>query len=476
MGVSKAQRIEVAERVGVREGGAVPEKVRVAARRILEEIGVESNEVQDRFIGSGARFKFFRAARRVGKSFTAAKDVFAEVLTAKTRGWIVGPSYDLAEREFRYVLDFLMRAHKKVKLPKPVKIRDNPKGGELYIETAWGSEVHGKSADRPMSLVGEENDWVIMSEAAQHKADTWYRYVRPTLSTRNGRGIFASTPDSAGMWLYELELEAVNSPDWEVFVQPAWECPHYSLDEVEAARRELPEDAFYEQYGGEWRFYTGRVYKTFSQDIHVIEPFPIPRGWTVRSGMDFGVRDATAVEFLAESPYGDFYFCDEYYASDRPTEAHIRHVRHIESRYDRVVRVSDHHALGSQLIMDWARQGLPSTPCSNDRKLRRDRMMAALEPHEGRLPWHIRESGGGKEGKYPKLFIFKGKCPNLIRELLFLRWRNSNMREGGYGDTHGDDHAIDAAEYVYEYATRSGRRAGRTWQYRPRYVNAMTGY
>ena len=55
---------------------------------LCRQLGLQSNPIQDEFILSSARFKIFRAARRVGKSFTAAKDVIADILMPGTRGWI----------------------------------------------------------------------------------------------------------------------------------------------------------------------------------------------------------------------------------------------------------------------------------------------------------------------------------------------------------------------------------------------------
>lgn len=446
-----------------------------------KHLGVAYNDIQDKFMLSPARFKIFRAGRRVGKSFTAAKDAaFNEVMKKNTITWIVAPTYTLAAKEFRYIIDFLNLISSKMGFPKPKAVRDNPQAGDLYIETAWGSRVHGKSADRPQQgLVGEEVDLLILSETAMHREETWYRYLRPTLTTRNGRAIFPFTPDGAGYWLYELELSAMNDPNWAVFTCPAWECPHISQEEIEMARRELPEDYFFEQYGGEWRFYTGRVFKSFNSKTHVIEPFPIPQNWKIRAGIDFGIRDATAVIYLAESPTGDFYVIDEYYASDRPTQVHAQFIKEKESRYQNkiVVRVADNHALGAQLMMDWSRHGVNTVSCVSDRKARRDRLLAYLESHEGRLPYHVREAGG-KEGEYPRLFFFKGKCPNLIRELLFLRWKEGSRQEGSRGDTEGDDHACDALEYVLFYATQGYFRgiSRRPMQYKPRYVDYMTGY
>jgi len=442
-------------------------------------LGIASNPFQDRVLASDSRFKLIRAARRVGKSFTAAKAVMPYVLTPNTRGWIVGPTYELAEKEFRYIVDILARAHKKLGLPKPDVLHSNPKMGDLYIRMPWGAEVIGKSAERPLSLVGEENDWIILSEAAQQKSETWYRYLRPTLSSRMGSSIFPTTPDISGSWLYELELNIPKTPGWELFHCAAWDAPHYKKEEIEAARAELSEDAFNEQYGGAWSFHKGRVFKAYSRAAHVVRPFQIPLGWRVWSGVDFGSRDATCVIWLASSPEMDFYAFDEYYESERPTEVHTAVVKLRDRVLPHVVRVSDHHALGKQLVTDWRVRGVPTIDAKVDRKARRDRFMAMLEPRDYHLPYHARQLGMSM-GKYPRFFIMEGKCPNLEREIQLLKWKEGSRQEGTYGDTIGDDHAIDATEYIVHYATRGRRYRPVTSEYvqdtRRRPASALTGY
>jgi len=354
-------------------------------------------------------------------------------------------------------------------------VAEQPATGDLTIKTTWGSVIIGKSAVKPESLLGDALDSVILAEAAQLSREVWERYIRATLATKEGYATFASSPDSAGLWLYEMEMAALAMPDlYGIYTMPAWECPHYSVDEIEAARRELSEDAFYEQYGGEWRFYTGRVYKIFRPDIHLVDPFPIPQSWQVGSGIDFGSRDPMTAQLAAKSPSGEVYFFGEYYQANQElsTPDHCAAILRCEEKWDvknRVLRVADHHGLGRQLITDAARYGMPCSPCaSHDRRARRDAALAAFTLREGEHPYHVREAEL-PPGSYPKVFIMKGRCPNLVRELQFLRWRDATVKEGATNDTDGDDHAVDAMEYLLERW-----RIGKTLRHR-RAGNASTG-
>ncbi|MGL5934392.1 MAG: hypothetical protein ACRCZI_02095 [Cetobacterium sp.] len=453
--------------------------------RLCQDLGLETNDWQDRVVGCHARNVILRGARRIGKSYTLSKRHFPLMLAPKSMHWIVGPTYDLAEKEFRYFVDFFRRLSDKQGIPFKTLVpryRHVPENGDLLLETMWGARLVGKSATNMYSLVGEACDSVMLAEAAQLSRPVWERYVRPTLSTKQGYATFGSTPDSSGEWLYQLEMQAAGMDDWAVFHQAAWECPHYPPGEVEAAKRDLSEDAFYEQYGGEWRFYHGRVYKLFKADLHLVEPFPIPASWKIISGSDWGSRDPTACEWGAQSPTGELYIFGEYYVADAElsTEDHAVAKLRMEEQLGvkgRPLRIADHHGLGTQLIVSASRAGFKTAPCrSEDRKARRDAALAACTPRAGRHPYHIREAGG-PPGDYPNVFVFKDRCPNLVRELQFLTWREGMRREGAMNDTKGDDHAIDCFEYMLEYwnVGASGRTRRAAIGYKARTYDP-TGY
>ena len=444
---------------------------------VLKDLQQPCDDWQREAILDNARHLLLRAARRRGKSLTAAERAMRDdryirgVLAPNSRWWIVGPSYDLAEKEFRYILAMTQRFCQIHKLSRPL-FRSNPNAGDLFLHTPWGSEVIGKSGQKPEMLVGEELDGVIMSEPALHRKVTWERYVRPTLTTRNGVSIWPYTPDASGLWLYHLELQAENLPDWALYHSAAWDCPHYDKSEIEKARAELSEDAFYEQYGAEWRFYSGRVYKHVNPSSHEVEPFDIPKSWRIISATDFGYRDPTATIWLAKSPSGEVYLVAEYYEKERPLEQHCHAMLEMEAKlfrgHGKILHIADHHGLGAQLIQEARRYGWHTVACgSHDRLARRERALAATTKHAFRHPFHVREIQKQGNGVYPDLFVFKGRCPNLWEEWRFLRFKQTQRAEGSPNDTDGEDHAVDDVEYLCDYLKLGRvRREGRV--YRPR--------
>src|SRR3954454_14300699 len=141
----------------------------------FERIGYVSKPQQWGYHNSDARFRVPVCGRRFGKSTMAGRDLEPYLMTPDKRDWIVGATYDLAEKEFRVIWDDMI-----VKLglgrEKRLKRGYNKRSGEMYLEFPWQTRLEVRSADHPEYLVGEALDGAIMSEAAKQKKETWERF------------------------------------------------------------------------------------------------------------------------------------------------------------------------------------------------------------------------------------------------------------------------------------------------------------
>lgn len=403
-----------------------------------------------RFHNSTARTKVCSAPRRSTKSYAAAKDVLAGILTENTRTWIVGPNYGLAEKEFRYIHADLVINRKKLGLPKPLQVFSNPRSA-LFIRFPWGSIVEGKSADNPESLLGEAVDQVIYSEAAQLPRIIRERYVQPTVITKKGIEIVPTTPDQGGEWVHELiERSAqedgcsIDSFHWGVDANPT-----YDMQEFERAKKFYGAESptFREQYLGEWVFYGGRVYPVFDERVHVIEPFDIPVDWPVLRGIDFGHRDPFVTLGCAVGPSSELYFFQEYY--DRAGKGIRDHAVAIKAAYaGRRVTTSVGDPAAAQSIDDLCFEGVSVTPGHNDRTAGRMRVLEYMQPTEdGVAPWPLRDLPIALKAKWPRLYVFS-TMKETLREMRYFRWKEAGKGEGDKERTEGEDHAMDAMRYI----------------------------
>lgn len=78
---------------------------------------------------------------------------------------------------------------------------------------------------------------------------------------------------------------------------------------------------------GDFSVSAGQFFTTFSEDLHVIEPFPIPSDWELIGALDHGNAHPTAAYILAKSNDGVVYIVAEHVANRTPISVHAQAIR-----------------------------------------------------------------------------------------------------------------------------------------------------
>ncbi|MFA5133026.1 MAG: phage terminase large subunit [Candidatus Paceibacterota bacterium] len=204
---------------------------------------------QQQFHNSTARFRLMTCGRRWGKSLSASREAMkAMVIKPDQMGWIVAPSYELAEKVFREIYWGFNKY-----FPWLVKSSSLSKGS-MMIELHNGSKVLGKSADNPVSLIGEGLDFLIIDEASKIKSDVWWEALRPTIADKKGWAVFISTPTGKN-WFYELYILGIDKEhnhDYESWHFTSYDNPYLDKKEIDEARGKTPKDKFRQEWLAEF--------------------------------------------------------------------------------------------------------------------------------------------------------------------------------------------------------------------------------
>jgi hypothetical protein len=243
---------------------------------VFQTINYTPHKEQLRFHDSPARYRVACCGRRFGKSTMAARDLVPRLLDFHNKYlfWIVGPTYDLGEKEFRVVWNDLIVGQGLGK-DKRVKRAYNKKQGNMFLEFPWGTRLEVRSADHPDYLVGEALDGVIMSEAAKQNADTWTKYIMPSLTDKRGFATFPTTPEGFN-WLYRLWQQGQNPKfvNWDSYQFPSWAnnivYPGGRQDpEILELEQSLSAEEFEQEIGAEFSAFVGKIYPEFRESMHV---------------------------------------------------------------------------------------------------------------------------------------------------------------------------------------------------------------
>jgi hypothetical protein len=197
---------------------------------------------QQQFHACTARFVCLACGRRFGKTVAAANEACRFACeNPSTLTWWVAPTYRQARIAYRQIKQALRR------------VSQRSSETELRLELLNHAVIECRSADNPDNLRGEGVHFLVMEEAAMMPAKVWFEILRPMLSDTNGRAVFISTPKGRN-WFYTLFQRGLDplEPEYASFHFPTSANPFIPPEEIEAARRDLPEAAFRQEYRAEF--------------------------------------------------------------------------------------------------------------------------------------------------------------------------------------------------------------------------------
>lgn len=155
--------------------------------------------------------------------------------------WWVAPIFEQASIAFKRI-----RLGLRVE-PEPPDINLTSR----TISLPNGATIYFKSGDKPDSLYGEDVYAAVIDEASRIKEDSWYA-VRSTLTHTRGPIRIIGNVKGRKNWAYQLARKAeAGEPNMSYHKLTAWDAVAGGVldrQEVEDARRTLPESVFRELY------------------------------------------------------------------------------------------------------------------------------------------------------------------------------------------------------------------------------------
>lgn len=244
------------------------------------------NPGQQAVAQDASRFKVVVAGRRWGKTTLAIRELARASRMPNQVAWYIAPSYRMAKQ---IVWDRLKYRLQDLRWVQRVNESD------LTIKLINNSQISLRGADNPDSLRGVSLDYVIFDEAAMIEHKAWREVIRPTLSDREGGGMFISTPMGRN-WFYDL-YEHARTPtltsNWRAWQFRTSDGGNVSAQELADARRDMDERQFRQEYEASFETYGGVIYYNFDRQACVQQLQTQPG--TLYIGMDFNVSPMSAV-------------------------------------------------------------------------------------------------------------------------------------------------------------------------------------
>lgn len=282
-------------------------------------MGLRLHPAQSSVFASRERYRTLVAGRRWGKTWLAAAELARGVQEAGPgpwRFWYIAPTY----REAR---DIFWNDVKRVFYDLHW-IRGEPNESRLELDLISGAQIALKGADKPNALRGRGLKGVVFDEYATMKPETWTEAIRPALADHQGWAVFIGTPQSFNH-LHEMYQRGQDREpgyaSWQFKTVDGAVHPWgpLALSEIEAAKRDMDERTYRQEFEASFETVSGRIYYAFDRNVHASKPVALPPDVTACVSFDFNIDPATAVIGWRDGDYPRVY--REVFLSHRGGEA-----------------------------------------------------------------------------------------------------------------------------------------------------------
>lgn len=248
---------------------------------------------QRRIKREARRFNVVDCGRQFGKS-TLAIDL---AIGGALQGWPVGyfsPTYKMQTEIWR-----------EVDLTTKTVQRDRS-AQERRLELLTGGVIDFWSLDSLHSARGRRYRRVLVDEAAMipDLEEGWNAVLRATLLRYQGDAWFKSTPRGFNyfhtLWQRGHDDE---HPDWMSWQMPSSENPYLSTEDIEQARRELPDSTFRQEYLAMFEDDATAIYSPSwwanGRARFDVEPWPARQAWGRYISMDTAFKETQTAAYSA---------------------------------------------------------------------------------------------------------------------------------------------------------------------------------
>ena len=250
-----------------------------------------------------SRFKVVVAGRRWGKTQLAKISIIKYARIKNRLIWYVAPSYRMAKQ--------IMWPELIASIPRDWVKKVNETSLTIFLTN--GTRIELKGADNPDSLRGVGIHFLVMDEVQDINPEAWIKVLRPTLASTRGHVLFIGTP-KAYNFLYDLYVlgqkqENIDSHKWKSWQFPTMTSPFIPLEEIEAAKTDMDDKSFNQEFNASFETMSGRVYYPFDRKTH-LKSCPFNPNLPIWVGQDFNLNPMSSV-IMQPQDNGEVWIIDE---------------------------------------------------------------------------------------------------------------------------------------------------------------------
>lgn len=241
--------------------------------------------------------------------------------------------------------------------------------------------------------------------------------------------------------------------------------PYYRNTAYVANLMALPENERRALLEGDWNAFEGQFFRMWRRNIHVVEPFELPKDWAYFGAYDYGHSSPACYLLAGINREGDVYFVRELYKEELSIREQAEAIIELESGIKVSGRIADNQ------IFEHRMKNEPGSDDTIDQIFYREsggRVSFGRSNKERMSGWAAMKEYMAWDGNYdgtlasltrrPQFYV-TANCTNLIREIegaVYSQLGNAQSIMNKKSriedlDTRGSDHALDPARYLIQY-------------------------
>jgi hypothetical protein len=474
---------------------AVPKPAPISVEKAQEYIFKANPGPQEAFLRASEQEVLYGGAAGGGKSYAMIADPVAGFETVGQRALLLRRTTEELRELIGVTKELYPQALPGAKFSERDKTWTFPSGATL-----WMSYLDHE--DDVTRYQGQAFQWIGFDELGQWPTPKAWDYLRSRLRGDKGSGLYmratTNPGGSGGAWVKKMFVDPApwGTPFWATDIETGevmtWPSNHVNAGKPLFKRKFIParltdnpylmEDGLYEAnllslpeaerkklLEGDWDVTEGAAFPEWNRQLHVVEPYEIPKHWIKFRACDYGYSDGTAVVWFAIRPdNGQLVMYRELYGRKILATKLAEMINEIEEK-DKVY----YGVLGSDAWHERGNTG-PSMGevLSNKCRFRRaDRGKGSRIAGKQQLHQRLQQMDDllGE----PMLVVFS-TCLHTISQIPALPLDKNNPEDV---DTKSEDHIYDAIRYgLMTRPLNVMWAAQREKQKRPRILDKVVGY
>ena len=409
---------------------------------------------QTEFLAAPEREVFYGGARGGGKSYAMLIDPLRYCHKENHRALLLRRTMPELRDLINHSQRLYSRAFPGAKWREQEKEWRFPSGAKIEFGYA-------ENMTDALRYQGQSYTWIGIDELPQYPSPDIYNFLRSSLrSVDPDIPVYmraTGNPGNVGsQWVKEMFVDPIDPNtafNVEIttpkgikyitrrFIPAKLQDNPYLMqtDDYYAMLSSLPEVQRKQFLDGNWDAFSNAAFPEFDREIHVVEPFEVPKGWQRFRAADWGYSSPACVLWFAIDYDNNLWIYRELYTKKITADVFARKVLIAEK--DEYIRYGVLDAstwakrgdIGPSIAETMIRVGCKWRPSDRTPKSR----------ISGKLEIHKRLKVSDDKKKEPGLRIFS-TCRNLIRTFPLLPLDDNNPEDI---NTDVEDHAYDALRY-----------------------------